>query len=336
MIKSLSIPSFQTKTGYTIDLTVTYQVFGKELGTAPVVLVNHALTGNSSVTGENGWWNSLIGKSKVIDTDYYTVLSIDIPGNGFDGKSENLLSEYKEFHNRDIAIIHLEVLKNLNINSLYAAIGGSLGGQILWELAIEAPELIEHLIPVATDWKATDWVIAQCAIQEQILCNSVQPIHDARMHAMTFYRTAASFTAKFDRSIHPEKGIYNVESWLLHHGKKLEERFELATYKLMNHLLGTASITKGRSGIQDLLKTIKSTVHLVAIDSDGLFYPDQIYHTHQLLGSVGVQSYYHEIQSIHGHDAFLIEYDQLNNILTTIFNTKYQDENFKIWRKIAG
>lgn len=331
-----SIQNFTTQTGYTRDLEVTYQLFGKPLGTAPVVLVVHALTGNSTVTGSQGWWNTLIGPSQIINTDAYTILAIDIPGNGFDGKPENLLSDYKEFHNRDIAIIQLEVIRELKISSLYAAIGSSLGGQILWELAIEAPELIEHLIPIATDWKATDWVIAQCAIQEQILCNSTQPIHDARMHAMTFYRTAASFTAKFNRSIHEEKGIYNVQSWLLHHGKRLEARFELATYKLMNHLLGTASITTGREEIHHLLKAVKSTVHLVAIDSDGLFYPEPIYNTHQLLKSVGVQSYYHEITSIHGHDAFLIEYDQLNNILTTIFNTEYKDENFKIWGKIAG
>jgi len=314
-----SIQNFITQTGYTRDLEVTYQLFGEPLGTAPIVLVVHALTGNSTVTGSQGWWNTLIGPNQVINTDEYTVLAIDIPGNGYDGKSENLLYEYKEFHNRDIARAQLKVLEALKITSLYAGIGSSLGGQILWELAIEAPTLIENLIPIATDWKATDWVIAQCTVQEQILLNSDKPIHDARMHAMTFYRTAASFTTKFNLSIHEEKGIYNVQSWLLYHGEKLEERFELATYKLMNHLLGSASITKGRAEIHDLLKTIKSKVHLVAIDSDGLFYPEPIYNTYQLLKNVGVQSYYYQIVSIHGHDAFLIEYDQLNKILTTIF-----------------
>ncbi len=336
MIERLFIPSFETQTGYTIDLTVTYQLFGPPLGTAPIVLVIHALTGNSSVTGPQGWWNTLIGTDQTIDTNNYTIIAIDIPGNGHDRNSENLIIEYKEFHNRDIAIIQLKILEKLRITSLYAAIGSSLGGQILWELAALAPGLIEHLIPIATDWKATDWVIAQCSIQDQILHNSAQPIHDARMHAMTFYRTAASFTAKFNRSVHPEKGIYNVKSWLLHHGERLEERFELSTYKLMNHLLGSASITEGRAEIHELLKTIKSTVHLVGIDSDGLFYPDAIQDTHELLKSAGVTSYYHEIHSIHGHDAFLIEYEQLSKILKTIFKNKIQDENSKIWGKIAG
>lgn len=319
MLQSLFIPSFQTHSGYVCDLTVTYQLFGKALGTAPVVLVNHALTGNSSVTGENGWWNDLIGKKKTIDTNGYTIVSVDIPGNGHDGIPDHLITQYTQFHNCDIAQVQSKVLTHLNIDALFAVIGGSLGGQIAWELAVQNPNLIQHLIPIATDWKATDWVIAQCSIQEQILLNSAKPIHDARMHAMTFYRTAASFTAKFNRSIHPEKGIFNVKSWLLHHGKRLEERFELSTYTLMNHLLGSASITEGRGEIQQVLQPIKSTVHLVAIDSDGLFYPDAIRDTHQLLKEAGVLSYYHEINSIHGHDAFLIEYEQLNAIIKPIF-----------------
>lgn len=316
MLTTYTIQDFTTQSGYRCDLEVTYQLFGKSLGTAPVVLVAHALTGNSSVTGPEGWWNALIGPEKAIDTQEYTILAIDIPGN----HPDLLITNYKEFHNRDIARIHIEVIRALKITTLFAAIGGSLGGQIIWELAIEQPGLITHLIPVATDWKATDWVIAQCSVQEQILTHSDRPIHDARMHAMTFYRTAASFTAKFNRSTDDETGIYNIQSWLLHHGERLEERFDLATYKLMNHLLGSASITEGRDEIDKILKTIKSTIHLVAIDSDGLFYPEPIYNTHQLLKNVGVQSHYHEIHSIHGHDAFLIEYDQLSAIVKPIFS----------------
>lgn len=320
MLATHTIHDFTTRSGFTSDIQVTYQLFGKTLGTAPVVLVTHALTGNSEVTGSNGWWNDLIGPNKAINTQEYTILAIDIPGNGYDGDSANLITNYTKFHNRDIANLHLAVIDRLGIHTLFAAIGGSLGGQILWELAIERPELIEHLIPVATDWKATDWVIAQCTVQDQILKHSNQPVHDARLHAMTFYRTAASFSAKFNRTRHEEKGIYNIQSWLFHHGERLEERLELATYKLMNHLLGSASITEGREEIHILLKKIKSTVHLVAIDSDGLFYPEPIYNTHQLLKSVGVKSNYHEIQSIHGHDAFLIEYDQLTTIVQPIFS----------------
>ncbi len=91
------------------------------------------------------------------------------------------------------------VLEELKIDKLFAAIGGSIGGALAWHLAVLKPNLIQNLIPIATDIKATDWVLGQCKVQDQILNNSSDPIHDARMHAMTFYRTPASFSAKFRR-----------------------------------------------------------------------------------------------------------------------------------------
>lgn len=320
MLQSHSIGNFQTHTGHHCNLVVTYQLFGEPLHTAPIVLVNHALTGNSSVTGKGGWWNALIGPDKAIDTNCFTILAIDIPGNGFDDKPEHLISDYKAFSNHDIARLQYEVIKDLGIAQLFAVIGGSLGGQIAWELAVTQPQLVQHLIPIASDWKATDWVVAQCRIQEQLLQNSLKPIHDARMHAMTFYRTPASFKAKFQRTKTADGAQYNIESWLLYHGKRLEERFSIHAYRLMNHLLGSADITANVSDIHTVFKSLQCQVHLVSIDSDGLFLADEIYDTHLKLLKAEVPSSYHEIHSIHGHDAFLIEYEQLEAIIKPIFS----------------
>ena len=85
MLEKLKINQYTTNTGYTIDIELSYELFGKELGTAPVVMVNHALTGNSNVAGATGWWKTLIGEGKCIDTDKYTILCFNIPGNGYDG-----------------------------------------------------------------------------------------------------------------------------------------------------------------------------------------------------------------------------------------------------------
>ena len=318
LLETLHIKSFRTHTGYILNLNVTYQLFGLALGKAPVVLVNHALTGNSSVTGENGWWSDLIGKGKAIDTHYYTILAIDIPGNGADRNPENLIDNYRDFNNGDIALVQIEVLKHLKIDSLFAVIGGSLGGQIAWELAVRLPHQIEYLIPIATDWKSTDWVIAQCHIQDSLLNNSLQPIADARMHAMTFYRTPASFKQKFKRT-KKEAHLYNIQSWLNHHGKRLEERFSLASYKLMNHLLLSADITGGITTFSKAVREINAHIHLIAIDTDGLFLADEIYDTHLKLHELDILTSYQEIKSIHGHDAFLIESEQLTTFLKPIF-----------------
>ncbi len=82
-----------------------YRFFGREAGTAPVVLVNHSLTGDAEVTGEKGWWRELVGPEKCIDTNKFTILAINVPGNGADGKQELLLQNYTEFTLDDVAKI---------------------------------------------------------------------------------------------------------------------------------------------------------------------------------------------------------------------------------------
>ena len=231
----IPIEDFTTQRGFQLSkLQLSYELFGMKLGTAPVVLVNHALTANSSVIGEMGWWQDIIGENKTIDTNKFTIISFNIPGNGYDGL---LIENYQDFVAKDIANLFLIGLRKLGILQLHSIIGGSLGGGIAWEMAGLNPSIAQHIIPIAADWKSTDWLIANCSIQEQFLLNSKNPVHDARMHAMMCYRTPASYKAKFNRSVHEELKIFNIESWLLHHGKKLQERFQLSAYKMMNHLL---------------------------------------------------------------------------------------------------
>ncbi|MGY0427198.1 MAG: alpha/beta fold hydrolase, partial [Polaribacter sp.] len=152
-LQHIKLNNFTTELGTKIsELNLSYQVFGQELETAPVVLINHALTGNSDVAGKNGWWLDIVGKNKAINTAVYTIVSFNIPGNGFDGF---LIENYKDFIARDIARIFLEGLKELKINQLFALIGGSLGGGIAWEMVVLNTKITQHFIPVATDWKST-------------------------------------------------------------------------------------------------------------------------------------------------------------------------------------
>lgn len=330
MLQEITIPTFENSAGTRQRINLTFELYGPALHTAPVVLVNHALTGNSQVIGEKGWWKELVGPSKCIDTRYYTVLCFNMPGNGFDGKKENLLYNYTEFTLHDIARIYAEVLEKLKIDKIFAAIGGSIGGALAWELAALRPELIKKLIPVATDYKATEWVLAQCSVQDQILNNSVCPVHDARMHAMTFYRTPGSLKEKFGRRENSTGGENGVQEWLLHHGEKLESRFDPAAYKLMNHLLTTIDISRGTGKYIEVAAQIASDIHLVTIDSDFFFLARENWETYAELASHKDNLSIHEIKSVHGHDAFLIEYAQLQKILKPIFEQKKpKNENNK-------
>jgi len=288
---------------------LSYETFGKPLYDAPIVLVNHALTGNSTVCGENGWWKDLIGNDKAIDTNKYTVLAFNIPGNGYDGF---LIEDYKSISVKDIAELFISGLKVLKINQVYAIIGGSLGGGISWQMAELKPDVTKHLIPVATHNVSSDWIIANCLIQEQMLLNSSQPIHDARLHAMLCYRTPSSFKARFNRTKNEELKVFNVESWLFHHGNKLQKRFQLSAYKLMNHLLRTINVEN--------LQNIQAKVTLVSINTDQFFTDEDIKESYNRLKELKKEVSYHVIDSIHGHDAFLIEYEQLKKIIKPIFN----------------
>lgn len=327
-LKHISILNYVTENNTTISaINLSYETFGKPFGKAPIVLVNHALTGNSNVTGEGGWWADLVGDSKVIDTNEYTVLAFNIPGNGYDGF---IIENYKDFVARDIAKLFLIGLEELKIHSLYAVIGGSLGGGIAWEMAVLKPNFATHFIPVATDWKSTDWLMANCQIQEQFLVNSKNPVHDARMHAMLCYRTPESFKSRFQRSKNEVQKLFNVESWLLHHGNKLQARFQLSAYKLMNQLLRTIDVTKGKDVNENILDVIQANITIVAVDSDLFFTAEENRETQKLLALTHPNVTYNEINSIHGHDAFLIEFEQLENIIKDIFKPKSKEKKMKV------
>ena len=319
-LANIAFEQYTTLSGGQMDLQLSYKLFGPPLGSAPVVLVNHSLTGDADVAGENGWWSELIGDGKVIDTHQYTILAFNFPGNGVDN---NLIDNYEHLVLRDVAYLFKAALDELGIDKLYAAIGGSIGGALVWEMGASFPELIENLIPVACDWKTSSWVLANTLLQDRILHSSKNPLQDARIHAMMCYRTPESFKERFGRSIHEEKEIFNIDSWLLYHGEKLNNRFQLQSYKLMNHLLRTIDITEERGSFEEVASQIKGSIHLISIDTDLFFTDAENRETYSRLIERKVNLHYHTISSVHGHDAFLIEYDQLNSMLSPLFTNIY-------------
>ena len=139
------------------------------------------------------------------------------------------------------------------------------------------------------------------------------------MMAMLFYRTAGSFKEKFNRTVNENLGIPNVESWLLHHGFQLENRFHLQSYKMVNHLLSTLDIIRDRGTFEEVAPLIKANIIQIGIDSDFFFVPEENKETHKVLQKLGVDSVYKEISSIHGHDGFLVEDHQLKELLKDVF-----------------
>lgn len=305
--------SYRTDSSKEYNIPLSYQLFGKDLFSAPIILVNHALTGNSNVSGEKGWWKQLIGEHQVIDTDQYTVLCFNIPGNGFD---DFFIDEYEDFTPSDIANIFLKGLEILNIKSLHAIIGGSLGGGIGWEMLVKQPHLTEIFIPVACDFKTHDWLHAQCLVQKFLLNQNDEPLQKARIHAMLCYRTPESLNSRFQNRYNQEKQRLDSEDWLIYHGKALNERFSLKSYKLMNHLLMNINANEER------LEKIQARMHMISVDTDLFFPASEIRMCFEKLKEKNKDVFYHEITSVHGHDAFLMEYKQLNTIIKNILKNE--------------
>ncbi|MCK8142879.1 bifunctional aspartate kinase/homoserine dehydrogenase I [Flavobacterium sp. I-SCBP12n] len=327
----ITLQDFTTHNGaFYATLNLSYQIFGADLHSAPIILINHALTGNSQVIGEAGWWNEIVGVDKTIDTRKYTIIAFDVPGNGFNSAT---IDNYKDFIARDIAKIFLEGLRVLKVDQLFALIGGSIGGGIGWEILALEPKLTQNFIPIATDWKATDWLIANCYLQEQILNNSKKPIEDARIHAMLCYRTPESFKEKFNRDINVQLETFQVESWLNYHGEKLEKRFQLSAYKMMNQLLKTIDITRNRESFESLISKVDANIYIVGINSDLFFTAKENKETYNDIKKFKNNVFYSEIDSQHGHDAFLIEYEQLDNLLEVVFKNKKQMKVLKFGGK---
>lgn len=314
MLGQVTLSDFTNWRGESIpSLTLTYQVAGPALGTAPTVLVCHALTGNSAVAGPEGWWAKLIGPGQTIDTTRYTILSIDIPGNEYAGSAP--LDDPSLLSVRDVSRLWLLVLRELRVDHLYALIGPSLGGGIAWQIAALEPTLAEHLFPIATDYKASDWILAQTEVQRLILDHSDHPIHDARVHAMLTYRTPESLIGRFEGKT-TDSGLPRVLDWLDYHGRTLEGRFSLSAYRVMTFLTSTIHVADSEKE----LARIASEIHIVAIDSDRLFPYFIARETIEgLRCSSKERAELHTIVSDHGHDAFLIEYDQLCRIMSPFF-----------------
>ena len=308
-LQHIILKHFKLNSGKILDINLSYQIFGQELFSAPIVLVNHALTGNSDVAGENGWWKTLIGENKTIDTNRFTIICFNIPGNGFDGF---FIDDFENFTTKDVASIFIKGLNELKINKLFAVIGGSIGGSIGWEMLSIKNNLAEKFIPIATDFKTSDWLHSQCLVQKFLLESAEKPLEKARIHAMLCYRTPESLNVRFKGEKIENKSILKSHDWLNFHGKSLTERFSLKAYRLMNHLLMTIDVD------ENSLQNIEAEIHLISVDSDLFFPAFEMKKCYENLIKTKENTFYYEIKSIHGHDAFLMEYEQLNEILNKI------------------
>ena len=166
-LQQITIPVWPLEDNTILEqVSVTFQIFGLPLGTAPIIVINHSLQGDSDCVYH---WDGVMGKNKAIDLNEYTVVSIDIPGNGV---SEVIKYDYiprEHITARDVAVLFWLTLFELEINEVFAIIGADLGGGIAWEMACLFPNKVLNIIPIASSPKTADWLVKEPIAKSEYL-----------------------------------------------------------------------------------------------------------------------------------------------------------------------
>jgi homoserine O-acetyltransferase/O-succinyltransferase len=298
---------------------------GPPPGDAPQIVVVHALTGSADAAGD--WWEPLIGAGRALDTDRYGVLAANLLGGRYGSTGPTSVDpltgrpygdRFPALSTRDQARAQWALLDALGIRDVALVVGGSLGGMVALEIALTRPSAVGHVMPIAapaaTGPMAVAWNRIQAALIERL---GDEGLSLARQLAMTTYRSEADFEERFGRSVEPD-GRPSIVSYLDYQGAKLVERFDGATYGVLAGAMDRHDVGDGRGGVRAALAHLAAAgVRLtgVGIEDDILYGPRQVRALVTAAQRAGVRARYHEIRSTKGHDAFLVEWDQLTSLL---------------------
>ncbi|HSE42140.1 MAG TPA: homoserine O-acetyltransferase [Acidobacteriota bacterium] len=321
---------------YLDPVHVAYETYGSlNADGTNAILICHALTANAHAAGKHthndktsGWWDSLIGPGRAFDTDHYFVVCPNILGScyGTTGPAslnpstgELYRQEFPQFTIRDLVAVQKRLLDFLDVQELVTISGSSLGGMQVLEWPLMYPEFCKSIIPISTAARQTAWCIALNTAARTAIMNDpdwndgeyeLQPSRGlslARMIGMISYRSGAEFEARFgsDR--------YQIQNYLSYQGEKLVSRFDANTYLYLTLAMDSHDITRGRDTLAKVLADINCPVCCIGFSSD-VRYPvsDQ-----QELVDHMPNAQLHVLNSIHGHDAFLIEFDAMSKVITT-------------------
>ena len=297
-----------------------------------------------------GWWDGLVGSGCAIDTDKYFVVCTNSLGGcqGSTGPASLHPSDGKPYGSRfpvitvrDMVRAQVRVSDMLGIDVWYSVIGGSMGGMQVLEWGITFPHRVRTLVPIATCLQATAQQIAWGAIGRRSIRldpkwrggdyydaaigdGPWQGLAIARMVAQVTFRSDNVFTDRFGRELADTDADYNglglwdkfeVENYLDHHGDKLIRRFDTNSYLIIGKAMDLHDVARGRGSLQTAAARITAPVLSMGISSDILYPTYQQKQIREIINETGGSCEYVEIDSPHGHDAFLINLDQVGQPL---------------------
>ncbi len=327
---------FTTESGFTFKRPeFAYHTWGTLNKTRDnVILICHALTGNSDA---ESWFSGLFHKDSVIDPDKHFVVCINNLGSCYGSTGpwsaepdtgQPYRAGFPDITIRDCARFLLHLLDELDIRGIELVIGGSMGGMIALELVL-LDKRFRSACLIAMGKSHTAWAIGISHAQRQAICADKEwnggwyekenppskGLAAARSFAMITYRTAENYRQKFARDYNESNQQFQVESYLTYQGDKLVNRFDALSYIHLTKAMDTHDVSRGRISHNEALGTLTIPVLVIGIDSD-ILYPTV--EQKDLVLRIP-NSRYAEISSPYGHDAFLIEFDQINEHLKSFF-----------------
>jgi homoserine O-acetyltransferase len=308
------------------DLVAAYRHDGVPIGDGRQILVVHALTGSADAAGD--WWAPLIGPGQVLDTDKFGIICVNLLGSryGTSGPiSRNAVTgkpygrAFPRVTVRDQARAQWRLLDALGIGKLALAVGGSLGGMVALEVALERPGEISRVVPIAAPSRIGQLAVGWDNIQLELIDRlGMDGLELARQLAITTYRSEIDFEQRFGGRVEAD-GTPSIVSYLHHQGRKLLERFDEDTYRTLVWAMDTHDIGRDRGGAVAALRRLAAygtRLTGVGIEGDILYGTNQVREMVEAATAAGMDAAYREIHSTKGHDAFLVEWDQLTTILT--------------------
>ena len=293
-----------------------------------------------------GWWEGVVGPGKAIDTNKWFVVCSNVIG-GCQGSTGPATAHPEDgqlygprfpvITVRDMVRAQVRLTDMLGIRAWHSVVGGSMGGMQVLEWAVTFPDRVKTIIPIATCAQATAQQIAWGAIGRRAIRldpkwrngeyydaaigeGPWEGLAIARMISQVTFRSDNVFTERFGRALVDMDADYNglglwdrfeVEGYLDHHGDRLIRRFDTNSYLIIGKAMDLHDIARGRGSLDTAMSRIKAPTLVMGISSDILYPTYQQKQIHSILSEKGVDSTYVEIDSPHGHDAFLINFDQV-------------------------
>ncbi|MDR2873516.1 MAG: homoserine O-acetyltransferase [Methanobrevibacter sp.] len=342
--------------------TIAYETYGtlnKEKNNA--ILVCHALSGDAHAAGwyegdrKPGWWEIIIGPEKSLDTDKYFVISTNIIG-GCKGSTgpASINPENNKKYGLDFPMVTIKdmvktqkrFLDDLNIKRLFAVVGGSMGGMQVLEWLVSYPEMVKKAIPIATTARSSPQQIAFNEVGRQSIVKDPSwnkgnyydkghvenGLSIARMIAHITYLSDESMYNKFGRNLQNKDEItydfeldFQVESYLHYQGESFVKRFDANSYIYITKAIDYFDLSKNGSLIEGF-KDVISKVKIIAVNTDWLYPPIQSKEVFNALKANDVDVSYSELESSHGHDAFLLEEGQLNYLISGFLEVSHVED----------